>query len=54
MRTNTLNLLDIFVQDENTETLKRKILECDDATKLLEYTTLILNVLNRSIKMKTM
>lgn len=45
----TLKLLDIFVEDENTKKLRKNIVECDDAVKLVEYSTLIVNALNRNI-----
>ena len=46
----SLEMLDLFTQNENTSNLRKKIIECNEDSELLEYTTLILNNLNRNME----
>jgi len=39
----------MFIQNENTTNLRKRIIECNEGSELLEYTTSILNDLNKNI-----
>jgi len=49
IRKSSLEMLDLFTQNENTSNLRKKIIKCNEGSELLEYTTLILNNLNKNI-----
>jgi len=44
IRTNVLKMLDNLPQNEITKELRKKLLECKDGVKLIEYTTTIVNM----------
>jgi len=50
IRKSSLEMLNLFTQNENIVYLRKKIIECNEGTELIKYTTLILENLNKNYR----